>query len=300
MRVAQYIGLATGAMLVLQAALAQLPPPGQPVLLVSSHETAAYVDALAGVRVELASAGVSLRVVEPNASGQLSIPRGVAPGTVTVALGTRASDVLRQAGVPAPSLACMVLDAAGRPGVTLVHAPEVRMAWLRNIIPGARTVGALYEKGGSRAEVDLLERAALRAGLKFRSFAVDLSYPMAGQLEQLTDAVDVLLGTYDLRIYSAENAQALLLFSYQNRIPIAGLSDAWASAGALFSLDWDYHDIGHQCGERIVEVLRNPQSASRAADAPRKLAYSLNRRAANYFRISLTPELVRGARRIVE
>jgi len=197
----------------------------------------------------------------------------------------------------------MVLDTGGRPGVKLVHAPDLRISWVRRLMPRARTVGVLYDRRGPRGEIDELEQAAKRAGLAFRAYPVDMAYPLAVQMAPLADAVDVLLGTYDLRIYSQDNAQTLLLFSYQNRIPLLGISDAWTRAGALFSLDWNYHDIGHQCGERILDAMRNPGSArtgAAAVDTPRQVVYSINRRAASYFRIEAGAELVRGARRVFD
>ena len=286
----------------LSHAQASNPAPAS-VVLVSSHDTAAYAEAVAGIRQAMAPSGIPLRYVQPNASGQFPALSGPLSGWTAVAVGSGAVEAVRRNGLYERSFVCMVLDTGGRPGVKLVHAPELRINWMRRAVPGARTVGVLYDRVGPRGEIDALEQAAKRAGLAFRAHPVDLAYPLAAQIAPLANAVDVLLGTYDLRIYSEDTAQVLLLFSYQNRIPLLGLSDAWVRAGALFSLDWNYHDIGRQCGERVLEAIRNPggaRSGAAAVDTPRQVVYSINRKAASYFRIELGSDLVRGARRVFD
>jgi putative ABC transport system substrate-binding protein len=108
--------------------------------------------------------------------------------------------------------------------------------------------------------------------------------------------MDVLMATYDLRIFSAEHARSIMLFSYRHRIPVIGSSDAWSRAGALMSFDWDYHDIGHQCGEYAVRLLQTKGLPYKpAVERPRRLRYSLNLEAARYFQIRLAPDLLEGA-----
>jgi len=302
---AQVAAFIAGAAAAFAPQLHAQTPPAAPmsVLVVSSHDTAAYAEAVSGIRQTLVSGGVPLRHVQLNASGQFPMPPGPPSAWMAVAVGSGAIEAIRRNGLSERALACMVLDTGGRPGVKLVHSPELRVSWVRRLMPTARTVGVLYDRRGSRGEIDDLAQAAKRAGLAFRAHPLDMAYPLAAQIAPLADDVDVLMGTYDLRIYSQENAQALLLFSYQNRIPLLGLSDAWTRAGALFSLDWNYHDIGHQCGERVLAAIRSPGSAgtnAAAVDIPRQVVYSINRKAASYFRIELGGDLVRGARRVFD
>ena len=88
----------------------------------------------------------------------------------------------------------------------------------------------------------------------------------------------------------------VLLFSFRNNIPYIGPSATWVKAGALYSLDWDYEDLGAQCGEMAQKVLGGTAPAAIPAVSPRRVLYTLNLFTARQMKITLSGELVRGAR----
>ena len=116
------------------------------------------------------------------------------------------------------------------------------------------------------------------------------------QLDPLADRIDVLIATYDLRIHSAENAQPILLFSWRNRIPVIGVSEAWSRAGALMSFDWDYADIGRRCGELALRLPEGRGFERPVVESPRRLVHSLNLEAARHFLINIPADVLQGAR----
>jgi putative ABC transport system substrate-binding protein len=67
-------------------------------------------------------------------------------------------------------------------------------------------------------------------------------------------------------------------------------------AGALYSLDGDYADLGAQCGEMAARVLEGARPAAIPAAAPRKVQYTLNLYTAKQMRLSLSDQLLGGAR----
>ncbi len=75
-------------------------------------------------------------------------------------------------------------------------------------------------------------------------------------LANLPNAVDVILAIPDTTVYTQQASKALLLFSFRNRIPLIGLTEAWVKAGALYALEWDYEELGR--------VLRRPRAAHAA------------------------------------
>ncbi|MDP1910418.1 MAG: ABC transporter substrate binding protein, partial [Hyphomicrobium sp.] len=253
-----------------------------PAIIVLSHDSAPYRDAAAGAREVLAADAFPARQSVINDAG------GVAPeiaGTlerdaVTIALGQRAGEFIVRSGGRV-TVACMAPAIDGRPGVVLPHAAEVRMQWLRKVLPTARAVGVLYADGAG-GELPELEAAARRHGLRLVPQLLVLKLPLADQLDRMGDKIDVLLGGYDLRIFSPANAQSLLFFSYRQRIPLIGPSGAWAKAGALFSFDWDYRDLGRQCAESFLRTVRSPAQTRLILERPRRLEYSLNVEAARF------------------
>ena len=282
-------------------AVAPSGPAAAPVVVVLSHDSPPYNDAASGVRIELRTAGIDMRIVRLDPAGRIAAGSGLAAGSrqPVIALGARAADALAAAG-RADALSCMTLENPATSGLTLVHGADARLDRLRRLLPEARTLGVLVADGAGQAELADLQRAARRVGLRIIEQRVDLQRPLDGQLEPLVDRIDVLLGTYDLRIFSAANSSALMLFSYRNRVPLVGISDAWSRAGALFSYDWDYHDLGHQCGAMALRALASTSAATGIrglSEVPRRLTFSVSLAAARYFRLTLPADVLREASR---
>ena len=72
----------------------------------------------------------------------------------------------------------------------------------------------------------------------------------------------------------------------------------WVKAGALFSLDWDYRDLGAQCGEMALQVLHGVPPGSIPAAVPRKVLYSVNRNTAQQMKITIPGQFLQGARNV--
>ena len=270
--------------------------------VVISRDTLPYRDAVRGLDAVFKGAGRTLRPLTLDETGNLAqIPglnKRMTPGVI--ALGERALDYVKKNAAAKPSIVCLALDSAGRPGVTLAHSALTRLELLRQLLPRRMTIGALYiDDAAGRQDVASLESAAQSLGRPFVAYPIDLEYSLDAQLERLSNKFDVLIGTYDLRIFSSSHAQSILLFSYKHRIPLFGLSDAWTRAGAIASVDWDFEDIGRQCGEIALKELRAPAS-NKAASPPRRVVYSLNVRAERYFKIEFDEILLSRARKKFE
>lgn len=282
----------------LAAALWCAPPLAaqESVVGVLSRDTLPYRDAEAAMREALVKSSIAVRSTVLGPSGVLAPGLMPHPRATAVTFGQRAGMLLAAAN-HASQVSCMTLDPIGRASVVLPHPAEARLERVRRVFPRGKTMGFLVAQDSvADALAAEFQRAARRFGLEILAHPVDLKRPLAPQLEGLGDRIDVLLATYDVRIFSAENAQPILLFSYRHRIPVIGVSDAWSRAGALMSFDWDYPDIGRQCGELAAKLVAGGAPDKPVVEVPRRLVYSLNLEAARYFLIKLPPEVVEGAR----
>jgi putative ABC transport system substrate-binding protein len=102
----------------------------------------------------------------------------------------------------------------------------------------------------------------------------------------------------DELVLTPQTAKHILLFSFQNRIPFVGLSTAWVKAGAVYALDWDYTDLGMQCGEMALKVLQGTAINTLPPVIPRKVVYALNQKTARHMKIEIAETLVHGAREV--
>ena len=97
-------------------------------------------------------------------------------------------------------------------------------------------------------------------------------------------------------MYSPELAKGLLLFTYRTNTPMIALSDAWVRAGALYSLEWDYAELGGYCAmlaAHLASAVRD--AAPPPLPAPR---VSVNRRAAAQLRLQWDATSLAGVARV--
>lgn len=280
-------------------ALAQTPPRDTRILVVHNRSEEPYQQALRGIREGLAGrAEIDDLVI----GGSAAAARLAAAGRpLTLALG--GASALAMHGHAAPLVSCMVLNSSVVPaapdqyGVVLEHPLRLQFDWIRRVLPRAQRVGVLYNPAENQARIDAAALAARGARLELVARPVLTPEDIPDALARLANRVDVLWGLNDALALNAQTARRILLFSYQNRIPLIGPSDAWVAAGALFALGWDFQDIGRQCADTALQVLAGTPPKPAYA-APRKPAYYLNRRAAEQLNIELPESLFKGAARV--
>ena len=169
---------------------------------------------------------------------------------ILLAAGTRADTALRALDSGRTVVGCGVLRPTRGPAVRLEHSHEVRARLVHAVLPGARALGLLRGQDATVADRAAFHRAAEGSGLQLLTREVLPGATGDEALASLAGKVDALTVTYDLDIRNPAASRRVLLYGYQNRIPVIGLSEAWARAGALISLEWDWDDLGRQCVRR--------------------------------------------------
>jgi putative tryptophan/tyrosine transport system substrate-binding protein len=203
-----------------------------------------------------------------------------------------------------PILATLVLNAdelkqaPNATAVVLEFPVETELEWLHRILPQQQTVGVLFNPTENQDRVTAATRVAHNLGLKLLVQEVRTPQDLPHALDALAQQADVLWGIADQTVFSPQTAEPILLFSFRNRIPFAGLSTAWVKAGALYALDRDYTDLGAQCGALASQILHGTRANALPLMAPRKVTYALNLRTANQMKIDISQPLIDGAQQI--
>ena len=213
-----------------------------------------------------------------------------------VALGPRASDFIVHSPQLAPVVHCLAGHDALRAGLHSLPSEvpaDAQAAWLRKLIPAARTVGLAFDPAANTRRAEAI--AAVLAAAGYRTLMAPVSHPSAlpAALEQIATRADVLLALPDPMVYTRESARGILLQSFRRRTPVIGPNEHWVREGALFAVDWDYEEVGATCARllRDVQALRSPPSAIASA-APRPRV-SVNLRIANQFGLQWNADVLR-------
>lgn len=281
------------------------------VVVLLSHETPPYQEVLAGFREHLGStaAGQGIEVValggDPEKAGRAVREAVTAGARVLLAVGSVAADAAgSQTAVPV--VVTLVLDPGSArrgpktTGVSLAISPEVQLDWMKRMLPGRKRVGLLYTPGESGKTVEAARAAALEAGLELVTQEVRSPTDLPGALDVVGRRADVLWGIPDRGVYTAQTAKAILLFSFRNRVPLVGLSEAWVKAGALYALEPDYRDVGAQSAELAGRILSRPGQPPPPPAAPRSPRLSVNLKAARQMKIDVPEALVKSAHSVQE
>jgi putative ABC transport system substrate-binding protein len=281
---------------------------GEKIALFASSNDAPFQEAIKGFREHLAGqriqAGYEMFSLESDlAKAGPAIQKIKAGGArLVVTLGSMATDAALREITDGPVVACMVLrtdnlkNSPNATGVGLEFPLETQFAWIQRLLPDAMTVGVLYNPGENQKRINTAVAVAIKAGLQLVAYQIDTPQDIPAALDSLSRKADVLWGLTDSMTLSPSMAKNILLFSFRNSIPFIGPSATWVKAGALYSLDWDYADLGAQCGQMAQKILAGAAPSSLPPATPRKVLYSLNLATARQMKLTVPEPIVRGAR----
>lgn len=278
------------------------------IVVLTSSTAAPYKEALAGFQQSLQQQGIGVHydtyVLEGDAAKveQTLQEARQTPADLFFTLGTLATQRFLKEMTGPPAIAGLILnpddlkEAPNATGVVLEFPLEVQFQWLRRFLPTAGTVGVVYNPKENQRKIEAAGRIARTYGFTLEAQEVQAAKDLPVALENLAKKAHVLWGVVDQLVFTSQTDKQILIFSFQNRIPFVGLSAAWVKAGALYALDWDYTDLGMQCGEMAGKVLHGAKASTMPPAVPRKVAYSLNQKTARHMKIDIAEALMRGAR----
>lgn len=291
------------------------------LLILALASQALAVEAARGIAVFLAHdappytetlAGFQERLVEQGWRGPLAVhylekgqeQTGDTHPALLLALGETALEKGAASFPDTPTIAGMILDprllqrSRHATGVLLEFALATQFEWLARLLPEVRNIGVLYDPALNRELMQQAAALARKRRLTLEEQQVNGPQALPEALKRMPQNIDVLWGVPDATVLAPQTAKQLLLYSFRNRIPLVGLSEAWTKAGALYALDRDYTDIGHQCADLALKVLAGAPAESLAPEGPRKVVLSINTKTAAHMKITLPATILGQAAKV--
>jgi len=295
-------------MLALIALCSGLAHSAERIALLISSDDAPYKEAVAGFNEYLGKQGLQpsyelINLGGDTARASAAIQKIKLGGySLVLALGSLATDTAAREIKDTPVVAGLVLrsDALKKggnlTGVSIEFPLDLQFSWVQKLVPQARTIGVIYSSEENKKKIEAAAKAAQKMGLRLEAQEIRAAQEVPDALERLSKRAQLLWGLPDTVALSMQMAKPILLFSLQNSIPFAAPSSMWVKAGALYSLDCDYKDVGAQCGEMAVKVLKGASPGSLAPETPRTVTYSINMNTARMMKLAIPDDLVRGAK----
>lgn len=280
------------------------------VVIVLSQESSPYADMVEGFRTSLAGAGVQSQIEIHNLKGKgenaLNVLRPFKnePPTMFVTVGSLATQAVLAEHEEVPVIASLTAHLekfrkkGNLTGVGLEFSLESQFDVMRRILPELKTVGVLYSPKENQETIDSAMNLAKKIGVKLMPKPVDTPRDIPDALDSLANNIDLLWGITDQVVVSPQTAEPILLFSFRNKIPFAGLSTPWVKAGSLYALERDYGDIGNQCAEIAGKILNKTAPRTIQVVSPRKMLFSINQKTARAMNMELSQQIISGASQV--
>jgi putative ABC transport system substrate-binding protein len=282
------------------------------VVIVLSQESSAYADMVQGFRTALVGAGVQVETQLHNLKGNSANASDVLrqfkenPPALFLTVGSLATESVLAESRDVPIIASLTAHVerfrknGNLTGVGLEFSLERQFDMMRRILPELVTVGVLYSPKDNQETIDAALTFAKKHKVKLVPKPVETPRDIPDALESLVNNIDLLWGISDQVVLSPQTAEPILLFSFRNKIPFAGLSMPWVKAGALYALERDYSDIGSQCAEIAVKILNKAEPRTIQVVSPRKVLFSLNLKSARTMKIDLPSPIIDGASHVFQ
>ncbi|MGR9052809.1 MAG: ABC transporter substrate-binding protein [Gammaproteobacteria bacterium] len=286
---------------------AVLADPKIIITAILSQEGEPYRQVIEGVKNELERNNVpfalNVEIYSDSAQRRQEIRDSVSDtkSRILLPLGTKATEFAVAAFKKLPICAGLIVDdkplngAANATGSILRFSIATHLEWLRRFSLQEQTVAVLYNPENQQEELNRFKALARKKQISVSPQPVRDLKELPSVLERMPGEVGVLWSFTDAGILNVQTAKQLLLFSFRNRIPLIGLSNQWTKAGALYSLDRDYYDIGMQCGELIRKILQGMSPKTLPVETPRKIVYTINLKTARHMKLDLPESLIQGA-----
>jgi putative ABC transport system substrate-binding protein len=280
------------------------------IAVITSQDTPPYQDVATGFREFLKMEGVIADfdhyMLSGNAGKASEVMRDIKqqPPRLILTIGTLATQTALREADDIPVIAGLVsnLDdlrkSKNATGVVLDFPIVTQFEWMHKLVPEIKIIGVLYNPKENQTKIDAAIQAAKKEGLTLVPKEVDTPRALPDALESLARNVDLLWGITDQLVLSPQTAEAILLFSFRNGVPFAGLSSSWVKAGALYALDRDYKDLGAQCGELAIKILLGTKPNTLSIVPPRRILYSLNQKTADHMKLEFSPLIIKNAQQV--
>jgi putative ABC transport system substrate-binding protein len=273
------------------------------VSVVFTSDAEAYRQAWNGFKSELAAENVAVSASEfvlgKDEPKEISAEINKRRPDLALTFGTKASRLATESIVRTPVIFCMVLDPTGMfhsntAGVMMEVSPEAKLQMIRKILPGARRIGTVYSSETFLSYAKVLEECG-QMGMSLVARKVETENELAAAVKEVARKSDCFLMLPDTKIYTPASVKAVLLESLRDKFPVIGLSSHYTKAGALFSLDSDYNEVGKQAAEIAVRILRGEDPRNIAPVLPRKCRLSVNMAVAQRMGIDIPARIVKEA-----
>lgn len=279
------------------------------IAVIRSHDIDPYNQALAGF-----SAACNDRVKVHNLGGDPGRQREVAEAVraqaprLVLAVGLMAAQVAMTRLQEFPSIYVMVaqprkygLVGNNIAGISLDIPVAIQFQTYKNMLPGLRSIGTIYDPGKSSELVAEAKKIAAEMNLELVAVPVHSQREVPGALRGLIGRIGALWMIPDDTVVTTDSFKYFLVSTLENSVPFIAASDIFVEVGALAAVTPDYSDVGRQSC-KLAQALEKGelQLSDLNVVPPEKVNLTLNLKTARKIGIRIPESVIDSARTVIQ
>ncbi len=176
-------------------------------------------------------------------------------------------------------------------GVSMYIPPDRYISSMIELFEGAKRIGVIYDPRHSEAYIREALQSAQARGVELVLKKASKPSEIPALIDSMKNKIDVFWMLPDATVVNPETVKYLLLFSFQNKVPVFTFSRKYVEIGSAAGLYAAPFDMGIQAGEiaRKIVMEKNPKAVR--ADA-RKTIVAVNGKIMRKLGIKVRPGLL--------
>lgn len=165
-------------------------------------------------------------------------------------------------------------------GVKMDILPARQLAGFKEVLPSIKKLGVIYDPKNSKDIIAEARTIAKMHGITLITEEATSNKQILGILAGMAHRVDSFWMLPDSTVVTPATIDALLLFSFENHIPLLTFANKYLKLGATISASFDLFDMGVQAGRMAQKVLASPNANVALNENPEKVVMKLNHKMA--------------------
>jgi putative tryptophan/tyrosine transport system substrate-binding protein len=185
-------------------------------------------------------------------------------------------------------------------GVTLIldELAGKRLALLREVMPQISRVAILWNPEHADPEFREIQIQAKALAVQLQSFEVRRGDDFDPQLQNVMKSRAEAIVVVSSRLMQAHR-QLVVEFAAKNRLPVIGDWGRWAPDGALLSYGPDITEMIRRSAIYVDKILKGSKPAELPVERPTKFEFVINLKAAKQIGLTIPPNVLARADRVI-
>ena len=185
-------------------------------------------------------------------------------------------------------------------GVSDMLALDKQMDLVKQVVPGAKRVGMVYNPGEANSVVVVKELKQLlpKMGMTLVEASAPRSVDVSSAARSLVGKVDVIYTNTDNNVVSAY--ESLVKVGQDAKIPLVASDTDSVKRGAIAALGINYRDLGEQTGRMVARILKGEKPGDIKPELSTKMELFVNPGAAEKQGVKLSDTLVKSAAQVIQ